>query len=73
MPNYDYRCQSCGKVFEVFQSMTAKKLKKCPKSACEGSVERLVGSGSALIFKGPGFYSTDYRSPSYNRDKAADK
>ena len=73
MPNYDYRCRSCGNVFEVFQSMTDKKLKRCPDSACGGFVERLVGSGSAVIFKGPGFYSTDYRSASYKRDKAADK
>ena len=73
MPNYDYRCRLCGNTFEVFQSMNDKKLKKCLDSACGGEVERLIGTGSAVIFKGSGFYSTDYRSASYNRDKAADK
>jgi len=73
MPNYDYRCRLCGNTFEVFQSMNDKKLKKCLDSACGGEVERLIGTGSAVIFKGSGFYSTDYRSASYKRDKAADK
>ena len=53
--------------------MNDKKLKRCLDSACGGEVERLIGTGSALIFKGSGFYSTDYRSASYKRDKAADK
>ncbi len=73
MPNYDYRCGSCGNVFEVFQSMKAEKLKECLDSACGGEVERLIGTGSSIIFKGPGFYSTDYRSASYKRDRAADR
>ena len=73
MPNYDYRCRLCGNTFEVFQSMNDKKLKKCLDSAWGGEVERLIGTGSAVIFKGSGFYSTDYRSASYKRDKAADK
>ena len=73
MPNYDYKCQSCSSVFEVFQPMKAKKLKKCPDSACGGDVERLIGTGAAVIFKGSGFYSTDYRSASYKRDRAADR
>ncbi len=73
MPNYDYRCRNCGNTFEVFQSMSDKKLKKCFDPACGGEVERLIGTGSAVIFKGSGFYSTDYRSASYKRDKAADK
>tara|TARA_R100000808_G_scaffold9121_1_gene25291 strand:- start:2210 stop:2371 length:162 start_codon:yes stop_codon:yes gene_type:complete len=53
--------------------MSDKKLKKCFDPACGGEVERLIGTGSAVIFKGSGFYSTDYRSASYKRDKAADK
>ena len=53
--------------------MNDKKLKRCLDSACGGEVERLIGTGSSIIFKGPGFYSTDYRSPAYKRDKAADR
>ena len=70
MPNYDYRCNDCGHEFEVFQSMSAPKLKKCPQKACGGKVERLLGTGAGLIFKGSGFYETDYRSESY---KAGEK
>ena len=65
MPNYDYQCQKCDHVFEVFQSMTDDKLTDCPKDDCDGSVKRLLGTGAGLIFKGTGFYQTDYRSDSY--------
>ena len=58
MPTYDYKCLDCGHDFEVFQRMRAKKIKKCPK--CEGQVKRLIGSGGGIIFKGPGFYSTEH-------------
>ncbi len=63
MPTYDYRCEKCGNTFEVFQSMTAPKLKVCPR--CQGKLKRLLGTGAGIIFKGSGFYATDYRSPSY--------
>ncbi len=59
MPTYDYRCHKCKKMFELLQSMTAKPLKKCP--TCGGRVERLIGAGAGLIFKGSGFYITDYK------------
>jgi len=59
MPTYEYECKSCGYAFEVSQSMTAQPLKKCPK--CSKPVKRLIGSGSGIIFKGAGFYATDYR------------
>lgn len=59
MPTYEYQCQKCGHVFEAFQSITDKPLKKC--SVCEGQVKRLIGAGSGLIFKGSGFYITDYK------------
>ncbi|MFC7337134.1 FmdB family zinc ribbon protein [Haloferula chungangensis] len=65
MPNYDYKCQTCGHVFEVFQSMNDPKLEDCPQEGCEGKVKRLLGTGAGLIFKGGGFYETDYRSQSY--------
>ncbi len=65
MPNYDYVCQSCGHRFEVFQSMNDAKLEDCPAEGCEGKVKRLLGTGAGLIFKGAGFYQTDYRSSSY--------
>ncbi|MFA5165529.1 MAG: FmdB family zinc ribbon protein [Candidatus Omnitrophota bacterium] len=62
MPHYDYECQKCKHVFEVFQSMTDKHLTKCPK--CKGPVRRLIGGGSGIIFKGSGFYETDYKKKS---------
>ena len=66
MPTYDYRCEACRHEMEVFQSMSAERLTKCP--ACgESRLRRLIGSGAGIIFKGSGFYETDYkrsRSPS---------
>ncbi len=59
MPNYDYECTHCGHTFELFQSMTAAPLNKCPK--CGKRPKRLIGKGSGLIFKGSGFYATDYK------------
>jgi putative FmdB family regulatory protein len=76
MPTYEYLCEKCGKEFEQFQSMTDKPLTVCPKEHCgmkkwgKGKVKRLLSAGSGLIFKGSGFYITDYRSDSY---KAAAK
>jgi len=62
MPTYDYECQSCGHVFEYFQSMSDDPLKECPK--CGKEVKRLIGGGMGIIFKGSGFYVTDNRSGS---------
>lgn len=71
MPTYDYLCSACGHRFEEFQSMSAKPLRKCP--ACERSaLERLIGAGAGVIFKGSGFYQTDYRSGSYASDAKKD-
>ena len=72
MPNYDYLCQSCGHRFEVFQSMNDAKLTDCPLDSCDGSVKRLLGTGAGLIFKGAGFYQTDYRSNSYQQGAKQD-
>mgnify|MGYP002348118924 CR=1 FL=1 len=63
MPTYDYECSSCGHVFEFYQSMLDKHLKKCPKCK-KFSLQRLIGSGSGVIFKGSGFYQTDYKNQS---------
>ena len=65
MPNYDYLCEECGTKFEVFQSMNDAKLTDCPEESCAGNVRRLLGTGAGIIFKGGGFYQTDYRSVSY--------
>jgi putative FmdB family regulatory protein len=71
MPTYEYSCQKCGQNFEVFQSMRDEPFRECPKNFCRlpkwghGKVKRLLGTGAGLIFKGSGFYSTDYRSDSY--------
>ena len=66
MPNYDYECTKCGYNYEVFQQMTAKKLTSCPK--CKGKLKRLIGGGSGIIFKGSGFYQTDYKKSGASTD-----
>ncbi len=70
MPTYDYVCPACGHEFEVFQSMNDKRLTKCPQKGCRGKVQRRIGVGAGFVFKGSGFYITDYRSEGY---KAAAK
>lgn len=65
MPTYDYECQKCASRFEVFQSMNDAKLTDCRDQTCGGTVKRLLGTGGGIIFKGAGFYQTDYRSSSY--------
>ncbi len=71
MPNYDYECTHCGYKFEVFQNMSAQHLTKCPK--CDRKVKRLIGSGAGIIFKGKGFYATDYAKKSKNSDADSPK
>ena len=68
MPTYDYVCENCEHKFEQFQSITAKNLKKCPECG-KMNLKRLIGSGSGIVFKGSGFYQTDYRTESYKQDK----
>ena len=64
MPTYDYKCNGCDHSFELFQHITEKPVKKCP--ACgKLKAQRVIGCGSAIIFKGSGFYQTDYRSEEY--------
>jgi putative FmdB family regulatory protein len=67
MPTYDYECEKCGHRFELFQSMKDAPKKRCPK--CKGKLRR---TGAGMIFKGSGFYHTDYRSDSYKSDKSKD-
>jgi len=73
MPTYDYECEKCGKSFEAFQSMKDKPFETCPENTCgseewsHGKVRRLIGTGAGLIFKGSGFYITDYRSEGYKK------
>lgn len=64
MPTYDYNCTACNHTFELFQSMSDGHIKKCPKCG-KLKVKRLIGAGSTIIFKGSGFYQTDYRSEEY--------
>jgi putative FmdB family regulatory protein len=72
MPTYEYVCDACGHEFDEFQSFSDQPLKKCPK--CKKSkLRRLFGTGAALIFKGSGFYQTDYPSESYKAGQKADK
>lgn len=72
MPTYDYRCNACDHEFELFQSMSDKVKRTCPKCG-KRALERLIGTGAALLFKGSGFYETDYRSEGYKKAKDADK
>jgi putative FmdB family regulatory protein len=62
MPTYEYKCDRCGYRFEKFQRMTDPRLTECPQ--CQGAIRRLIGAGAGIIFKGSGFYCTDYRKPS---------
>jgi putative FmdB family regulatory protein len=71
MPTYEYQCRKCRRRHEAFQSITARPLTKCP--ACGGKLQRLLGSGSGFLFKGSGFYITDYRSKSYHDAKKKDQ
>ena len=71
MPTYEYQCLKCKKRQEYSQSIMAKPLAKCPK--CCGRLRRLLGSGSGFLFKGSGFYITDYRSKSYHEAKKKDQ
>jgi len=70
MPTYEYRCTACKHQFDQFQSMKDKTLRKCPKCG-KNALERLIGVGAAVIFKGSGFYQTDYRSESYKAGEKA--
>jgi putative FmdB family regulatory protein len=72
MPTYDYRCKKCGHTWEQFQSIKAEAIKKCPECK-KNQAERVIGPGAAILFKGSGFYLTDYRSDSYKKAAAADK
>jgi len=72
MPTYEYVCKACGHEFEEFQSITAKSLKKCPHCT-KLQLRRKIGIGAGIIFKGSGFYETDYRSDSYSKAAKADK
>ena len=73
MPTYDYECPKCSHPFEAYQSITAEPLTKCPQKGCRGRVKRLIGTGGGLLFKGSGFYITDYRSDSYKQGESAAK
>ncbi|OHB91135.1 MAG: hypothetical protein A3E19_05315 [Planctomycetes bacterium RIFCSPHIGHO2_12_FULL_52_36] len=71
MPTYEYRCGGCGHEFERFESINAGKVKTCP--SCGDKAKRRIGTGSAVIFKGSGFYQTDYRSKDYHDKAKAEK
>lgn len=70
MPTYEYGCRKCGNEFEKFQSIKDEPLKRCPK--CKGAVYRKIGTGAGLLFKGSGFYITDYRSENYKKGASSE-
>lgn len=71
MPTYDYKCNKCNYTFELFQKMTDEPIKECPK--CKGPVIRLIGAGAGPIFKGSGFYQTDYKNNGKNNKSSVKK
>ena len=71
MPTYEYQCTACGHTFELFQSIKAAPIKKCPNCG-KSKAKRLIGMGAGLLFKGSGFYITDYRGEAYNKAAKAD-
>lgn len=71
MPTYEYECNSCQYLFEAFQGISETPLSECPR--CHGLVRRKISGGSGLLFKGKGFYTTDYRSENYKKKAAEDK
>ncbi|PJA29550.1 MAG: FmdB family transcriptional regulator [candidate division Zixibacteria bacterium CG_4_9_14_3_um_filter_46_8] len=73
MPTYEYHCDCCGEDFEEFQKITDPPLTACTSCGKNGKVRRLISAGAGLLFKGSGFYATDYRSSSYKRAAEADK
>ena len=72
MPTYDYECDACGHTFELCQSISEPVKRKCPECG-KSKLRRLFGTGAAVVFKGSGFYQTDYRSDSYKKGAKADK
>ncbi len=70
MPTYEYECTSCGHEFELFQKMSDPPCEECPE--CESKVKKKIGAGAGLIFKGTGFYITDYRSDAYKKQAKAE-
>ena len=72
MPTYDYLCENCGHTFEKFQMMSDRVLRTCPECG-KKKLRRLIGTGAGILFKGSGFYETDYRSDSYKADEKAEK
>ena len=72
MPTYEYECSACGARFEEFQSISSSPLRTC-RSCGKRKIRRLIGSGSGIIFRGSGFYETDYRSEDYKKQKKAEQ
>lgn len=72
MPTYEYECEKCGLIFEEYQRITEPPLTICKKDGCGGNVKRLFSPGAGFLFKGTGFYSTDYRSESYKKQAKND-
>jgi putative FmdB family regulatory protein len=72
MPTYDYVCEACNHEFELFQPITENAKRKCPECG-KNKLRRLIGPGAAIVFKGSGFYKTDYRSESYKKAASAEK
>ena len=72
MPTYDYECDACGNAWELFQQMSADPVRECPKCG-KKKARRLIGAGAGIVFKGSGFYETDYRSSSYKKGEESAK
>jgi len=71
MPTYEYKCKKCDRIFDHFQSMKDEPLKTCQFDDCDGEVERLISAGAGIIFKGSGFYETDYKKKSSSNSSSS--
>ena len=71
MPTYEYQCKKCGLKFERFQNIKEEPIRECPE--CSGPVKKLISAGAGIIFKGSGFYITDYRSENYKKSEKKEK
>lgn len=73
MPTYEYLCEKCGHHFDQYQRISDDSLTECPKEECKGPIHRVISSGAGFLFKGSGFYITDYRSDSYKKSAESEK
>lgn len=73
MPTYEYKCDKCNNIFEIFQNINAEPMEKCPDNSCDGEITKLISKGSGFVLKGSGFYQTDYKSKNSSKESCGTK